>query len=429
MKAKFYILSVFTLITVSSFGSKLTEMIQKNTLNGFIMADATYQSQAITAASWSDGEYAWFTKVSGNFYFNAEPEKKSLKLIKNDKGEVTAVEMGKHTYRHDQEGKAEFVRYFTAPESRWLLFFTAKSVIIFENPSSPSILGCLKSKIKEKDSDYLKLFMKETVALQEADLKKYAEKKAEEKRLADLEKEKKFSIKDKTVTKLEIINIKTPEKFGHFTGFTFAIKATLKDGTYLSTDEGGFISDYIITYEGGDYSEGKIQHKIVKDDKIKINVVSKFDANVKATAEVVPLYNQDIKFSYNGTSWSRGAGEGANNFKFEVKQMKHKVKGNEILAIRITNTTTGVVVSEFKMAADMTLYFYCKGGSGGTDNGRGNDGGNGGNIILIKDPSVKSFNFTYENYGGKGGKGSNANYDGRAGRDGTFKEEVKTVNL
>ena len=69
------------------------------------------------------------------------------------------------------------------------------------------------------------------------------------------------------------------------------------------------------------------------------------------------------------------------------------------------------------------------GGNGGTDDGRGNDGGNGGNLTVIKDPNVKFFNLDYSNRAGRGGKGSHPSYDGRDGRDGTFKEEVRAVNL
>ena len=69
------------------------------------------------------------------------------------------------------------------------------------------------------------------------------------------------------------------------------------------------------------------------------------------------------------------------------------------------------------------------GGNGG-DNathlnaGIGN-GGNGGNITVIKDPNVEYFNFDYSNLGGSPGP----NYSAIRGRDGSYREEKRTVNL
>lgn len=388
-------------------------------------------SQSVTAASYANGDYDWFTKRSGTWYFDLESEKRNVEFTKNAKGEVSEIKMGKYVYKGDQHGKSEFVRYFAASESSWHLYFTPKSIIIFDGDvgGMTSVKGCLKSKCKEADLEKMEVFLKEGLAMQADDIKKYNEKKAEEDKLAALEKEKQFSIKDKEVVKLEIINLNIPEKFGHFSNFKFDIKATLKDGSVLSTDQGGFKSDYTISYAGGDYSEDKIQGKFNNEDKIKVTITSKFNPKNTVSTDVVLLYNQDIKFSYNGTSWSRGAGESANNFRIEVKQMKHKVKGNELVAVRITNVTTGVVVSEFKMSVENTFYFNCKGGNGGSDNGSGRDGGNGGNITIVKDPTVKTFNISYENYGGKGGKGSNNNYNGNNGRDGAVKEEVRAVTF
>lgn len=387
------------------------------------------ESQSVTAASFADGEYTWWRNTGNTVLtLEKEAEPKKLTFTKNDKGEVSSIKMGDYEYKGDEDGKSEFVRYFKST-GRWQLFFSGKNIIIFEGEESINLLGSLGSKCKDSEREKIKKFLAEGKEMQKADIEKYNIRKAEEKKAADLEKEKNFSIKDKAVNKIEVFNIKTPEKFGHFASFSFDVKATLKDGKVLSTDNGGFWSDYTITYEGGDYSNNKVQGVINKEDKIKINVVSKFDPAVKTTAEVVLLYNQNVAFNYNATSWSRGSGESANNFKIEVKQMKHKVNGSDVVAVRITNTTTGVVASEFKMGADFTLKFYCKGGSGGKDGGRGNDGGNGGNITVVKDPGVKSFNLEYENYGGKGGKGSSASMDGRNGRDGAYKEEVKPVTF
>ena len=393
-------------------------------------SSSSLESQSKTAASWSDGEYKWWTNTTGNFFLTEEAEKSKLEFIKNEKGEVVEVKRNGKSYKRDEEGKSEFARYFKS-EGTWCLYFTSKTIVIFQAAGGDDIkiLGTMGSKCKYEMTDQVEKYLVDTKSMQAEDIKKYNEKKAEEDRLAQLEKEKQFSIKGKDVAKLEIINIEVPEKFGHFRSFKFSIKATLKDGSILSTDKGGFRSDYDITFTGGDYSEDKVKGVFAKDDKITITAVSKYDPKVKASADAVLLYNEDISFNYNGMSWSRAAGEAANSFKIEVKQMKHKVNASDLVAVRITNLSTGKMVSEFKMKSEQVLHFSCKGGSGGSDNGRGNDGATGGNITVIKDPGVKTFNLDYNNRGGKGGRGSNSTLDGRTGRDGTFKEEVSAVNF
>lgn len=388
----------------------------------------TLVSQSITAATWADGEYSFFKRY-GDILSPEPDDKKNLKFTKNEKGEVTEFTLGDMVYRGDEHGRSEFVRFYQCTSNCYCIYFTPKVIYLFDSPVNTTIKGSIGAKGKIAYDDAIELFLEQGKAMQEADIKAYEEKKAEEARLAQLEKEKKFSIKDKEVSKLEIINVVLPEKFGHYVGFTYDIKATLADGSILSTDNGGFRSDYEVTYVGGDYSDGKVQGTFVKDDKIIINVVSKFNPAVKATADVVMLYNQDVSFNYNAMSWSRSEGESANSFKIEVKQVKHKINGSSLLAIQITNITTATVVAQFKIGIDQTLFFYNKGGSGGNDDGQGKSGGNGGNLTVVKDPSVKTFNLDYSNAGGKGGKGASSSYDGRAGTDGEYKEEVKALTL
>lgn len=431
MKSKLIIAMAICIAGITVKAGELVKNFSNQLTNQSAAAPLLIESQSITASLWADGEYAWYTMRSGVFYFDLETEKKSIKLNKDEKGEVVSVEMGKYTYVGDAHGKSSFIRYYTATESRWHLFFLKKCIVIFEpsGENSISILGCLKAKCKPADELAIETYMKDSRTMQEADLKAYEAKKAEEERIAEEEREKKYSIKNKTVSKLEIINIELPEKLGHYATFSFDVKATLSDGTTLSTDNGGFWSDYKIEYVGAEFTENKIQGKFIKDDKIIITATSVFDSNIKATAEVVMLYNQDITFNYTATGWSRSAGENANNFKIEVKQVKHKVNGSLLNAVQITNLTTGVVVAQFKLGVDQTLYFTCNGGYGGSDDGYGKDGGDGGSITVIKDPTVKSFKLVHSNRGGKAGKGSTTSYDGRAGRDGDFNEQVATVTL
>lgn len=398
----------------------------------FITANIFGQvSQSVTAASWSDGPYKWWKSNYSSFYLNLETEKKDLKFTKNDKGEVTEVTIGKRVYVGDEHGKSEYIRYYESDGSDWNLFFTAKYIVIFKPASNNGIqiLGCIKAKCKATDKDKIKKYLEENRQYQEAELNAYALKEQKANELAALEEESKFSIKDKSVKSIEIVNLVVPEKFGHFRNFTFDVKAMLTDGTELSTMDGGFWSDYEISYGDAPYDGMSITGKIIEDDKITITVTSKFDPSIKTTKEVVLKYNEDISFSHNGLTYSRSAGDGASSFKIEIKQTLHKVTKEKLLMYRITNESTGELVAEFKISAQNKVVFKCNGGGGGTEDGRGNDGGNGGNITVIKDPNVENYNLSYSNNAGRGGKGSMNSYNGRDGRDGTFNEETKAVSF
>ena len=391
----------------------------------------TVTSMDDIAAKWSDGSYASRNNNSGMWEPMASG-KSDIKFIKGTNGKVTSIMIGSDEYPADVNSGSSFVVYFRKGSER--LFLTEASIIKYEQFSGdptpkmfwgkkPGGVGALVKEINQygEAADAIIKTQKEESAKLEAER---AEK-------ARLERQQKYSLEGKDVVKVEIINIKTPEKFGHFRGFTFDVVATLKDGTKISTEGGsqGYLSDYNISYSTAKYSAGSIGSGFVAGDKIKITATSKFNPKNTDSKDVTLLYNEDIVFNYNGMSWSRSAGIAANSFKIEVKQVKHATNGTDILMIRITDITSSTVVSEFKMSASQTLKFFAKGGNGGTDDGKGFNGGNGGNITVVKDPTVKEFNISYEIFGGRGGQGHNSGLSGRDGRDGVFKEEVKAVKM
>ena len=391
----------------------------------------TVTSMDDVAAKWSDGNYPSRNSNSGMW----EPMtsgKSDLKFIKGTNGKVTSIMIGSDEYPADVNSGSTFVVYFSKGSER--LFVTEASIIKYEqfsgdpNPKmfwgkKPGSVGAVAKEIIEY-GDAASAIIK----TQKEESAKLEAEKAEKARLERLQK---YSLEGKDVVKIELINIKTPEKFGHFRGFSFDVVATLKDGSKISTEGGsqGYLSDYTISYSASNYAAGSIGSGFVAGDKIKITVTSLFNPKNTDTKEVTLLYNEDISFNYNGQSWSRSAGISANSYRIEVKQVKHAVNGSAILMIRIFDTNSSTMISEFKMAANQTLKFFAKGGNGGTDDGQGFNGGNGGNITVVKDPSVKEFNISYEIFGGNGGAGHNESLSGRDGRDGTYKEEVKAVKM
>ncbi len=388
------------------------------------------ESQSITAAAWSDGDYKWWKSNYSSFYLNKEFEKLKMEFIKNNAGEVIEVKRDGNSYYRDQEGKSDFTRYFKS-SGDWCLFFKKKTIIIFKGAhDNIKIVGCIKAKCKSSDAEYIEKWLADTEKLQADDIERYNKKVAEENDLAEQKKRDQYSIEGKSVASLEVVNLVVPEKFGHYRSFSYDIKATLNDGTEITTGDGnGYISDYEISYGNSNYNGYQLEGEIIEEDKITISVVSKYNSNNKTTKDVVIKYNEDISFSWNGTSWSRSAGESASSYKIEIKQTTHKTTNEDLLMYRITNINTGSLIAEFKIGTDHTVLFYCKGGNGGVEDNVGNDAGNGGNITVVKDPNVEYYNLSYENGGGNGGRGEYNNKDGRDGRDGSFKEETRPVKF
>ena len=388
-----------------------------------------YISQDEIAKNWQDGDYGHRMDYSGMW----QPQgKKPIKFNRDAAGEVESIEVNGQKFERNKGTTSSFVKSYST-SSNDILYLTADCIVKYRLSGSSvfpeDVWGDKMSQgAAKKEIAEFREFADKTIEEQK---KAYSDNLKEENAKKEAERKAKFSIEGKDVSKVEIINIVTPEKFGHYTGFTFDIQATLKDGTVISTKESnqGYMSDYEISYDKANYNYGKLEKGFLSDDKIKITIKSKYNPALTDSKDVVVLYNQDISNKWNGTSWSRGAGESAMNFKIEVKQVKHKVNGSDLLQVRITNVSTSEIIDEYKIGIDQTLHFYANGGSGGKDDGRGGNGGNGGNITVIKDPNVKYFNLDYSNNAGRGGKGDYSSMDGRDGRDGVYKEEVRAVNF
>lgn len=421
---KFVLFSIGLLALTSSNAQGLLDKI-----SGGSSSSKEFVSLDEQAAKWADGKYGTRLDYSGMW----QPQgKMDVKFNKNDQGEVTSIEFGGEKYKSNKSESSPFVSaYYSGQMS---LYLTESTIIEYRRSGSSVYLNrCVGSKMGQgaakKEVAAFREFAEKVV---EEEKKAHSDKLAAKREKEAAERKANYGLEDKQVAKIEIINLKTPEKFGHYTSFSFDVVATLKDGSKISTANGneGYLSDYIISYDTDLVEGGTLKGGFLSKDKIGLTVSLRYDKTLSDTEEIIVTYNSDITNKWNGTSWSRGAGESAMNFKIEVKQVKHTENGSDLLQIRITNVSQGgKLVDEYKIGVDQTMHFFCNGGNGGTDDGRGNNGGNGGNLVVIKDPNVKYFNLDYSNRAGRGGKGANAAYDGRDGRDGTFKEEVRAVKF
>ncbi len=194
----------------------------------------TVTSMDDVAARWKDGSYASRSQNSGIWEPMASG-KSDIKFLKGTDGKITSIEIDANKYAADVSASLPFVMNYSSGTDR--LYLTEK----------------------EK-----------------------------------LERQKKYSLEGKEVVKVEIINIKNPEKFGHFRGFTYDVVATLKDDSKISNEGSsqGYLSDYNITYSAANYTSGSIASGLIAGDKIKITSTSKFNAKNTDTIDNTVLYRR-----------------------------------------------------------------------------------------------------------------------------------------
>jgi len=268
------------------------------------------------------------------------------------------------------------------------------------------------------------------------DAKKVALAKAEEERKArEAAHRAQYSIKGKTVTKIEIVNT-FPRDFVVGSKFTFGMIATLADGSQIKTKAlggEGYIDDYNVVMTGSyiknwDSYEVGIQWKDVSGDYILIEANSiHHPALKKVSAKMVLTYNQPLRFDYSGTSTTM-EGDNADNLRIELKTVEHSETGGELLEYRIY--TSKGLDKAFRIQPTQLVEVKANGGNSGS---RGISdlqnlrGGNAGNISLYIEPSVgEDYIFEYSNNGGKGGSNSKA-FTAADGSNGTFTKKVQAI--
>lgn len=385
-------------------------------------------SQSVTAATWEDKEYTKFAP------HGAEDGTRKLKFTKID-GKVTEVWIGTIKYVPDEDGKSDFVRYFiTTGGGYYKIAFSEEKAIMFTTTTSGqfTMKYSLQKKASYEELKTVMAYIDESKVNQEADLAAYAKNKKANADKAYAEKEAQFSIKGKKVSKIEITDLKAAYSKGYYRSFSFQIKATLGNGKTISTKDGGFWSDYEVTYANADIKNKTIQDtRFVKDDKVIITVKSKFDSKIVATADLVMDYSESLTMNFNSNNW----GKSGSPLKIEAKQRKHAVTGKDVIMIKVTDLT-GYSKPKFMIIdANQSLIVWTKGSNGyktvgnGNETGPGANAGNGGDVTVYKDPSVTRLTVEYTANGGIGGAGTYGYNRGRDGRDGKYNEIERTINF
>jgi hypothetical protein len=250
------------------------------------------------------------------------------------------------------------------------------------------------------------------------------------------------SIEGKDVKSLKIKTANGETKVPVNYSINLAFEATLADGKVMSTAQKAWMADYEITVEGATLdNEGKLmcyQFYTGNDfdvnqvlDKVVVTIKSKFHPNVPAAKIELPVdYSQPkmLNLNYAGNPWDGRTG-GASLI-VEVKKVKNTVDGSDLLEYRLRYKRDAHWYQIVRIKPENTVFLDCKGFSHGSKtSGDGKNGGDGGDIRLILDPSVTSYNFDYSNKGAKAQPPKSSAYAyGQNGRDGTFEKKTQAVS-
>lgn len=406
-------------------------------------------SQAVTAATFDTGTYDYWDSNGSEVSLNPD-EKNHIEIVKKD-GKVSHIVLDKKVkYIPDEKGKSDFVRYFKCETNNWGMFFAGKRIFFLQirgdNIDWEGVAGKSANYHQYSQARECIIAAKKN---QTADLQAYEKNQKAIADAAAAERLKKYSTKGKDVVSIKIVNFKSSKNIGNFEAYwEFSVEAKLKDGTVISTANSseGYIGDYKITYENFPvpsrppkvaYSLSKITTGFINGDKIILKVQNKYHPHLKDQKEMVMTYDYKdgkVGFDRSASKW----GYNGENTKIEIKQVKHAVTGAPLYQYRVTSLTGNHIVAEGKIKPSQQLLVYANGQPGkpynysDMDGTRGGDAGDGGEILIFKDPSITEtldgFLFV-KSKGGNGGKGVNYRYDGRPGNDGAIKTIVKKVTF
>jgi len=340
------------------------------------------------------GEYKYIQLGQWKFVAEKNPDSDKIANFKGSPGALYISETKIVTYygRSGEEGGVSIKRFYGTKEP-------AKKV---------------EAEIVAYNA-YTKNLINADVAVADAERARIAEEKAAARKA-------KYGLHDKDVKSIEVI-AKVPSVFGYFIPFSYEVVATLKNGTKISTANGeGFLDDYIITKPKTSY-EGALESGFLKSDELTITAKLKKNPSISHTEIISVPFNSDVRFEYYGKGWYHKRGDNGYDVTVKIKQEKHTVTGKPVLRVQINSNASYASLVEFSISPDKAIIIDCSGGDGGNEDGHFN-GGNGGNIRVIKDPSVESFYINYDISGGKKG-----GYNASNGNDGRYTEQVQSLNF
>lgn len=253
------------------------------------------------------------------------------------------------------------------------------------------------------------------------------------------------SLKGKAIASIKIKWVNIPDELGHSSQIMYGLEATTHDGkSYKTNNIGGKTpwEDFKVTVVGGDFGEEKISIakdcKAIFNDRLLVKVTSKYHPHIQTSKSLNVKYNASVYLQYNGEDGGMNGiyvspgfrGHAGQSLIIKVKQTKHRQTGRPLNQVEVRRSN-GQLLHRLKLAYDATLVVNTRGGAGsfGRSSTSPGQGGNGGNILLVKDPSVRKFTTTFQNQGGRGGKHQNAAQRALSGRPGQVRTQVRALTF
>ena len=253
------------------------------------------------------------------------------------------------------------------------------------------------------------------------------------------------TLNGKSIKSIQLKMIDPPSEIGMLSVVAIGIEVTLTNGQILKTKNLGGLTpytDFEVSVKGGDFAGGDFKvandSRQIPNDKIEIQVWSKFDKTVSGSFSHPINYKNNIFYQYQGSSGASGrgavvgksinGGHGTDGRSVNILAEKQVVNGQNIIKVTLTDALTGEILAEAKVHADYKITLNVCGGNGGSgdkgpfaDNvgGNGGDGGNGGNVS-VSGTGAQQLLLVVMNTGGNAGAGGagNTSYDAK-GQNGT----------
>jgi len=239
--------------------------------------------------------------------------------------------------------------------------------------------------------------------------------------------------------------VNIPDDLGHSSQVTYGLEAITREGkSYKTKNIGGQTpwEDFKVTVVGGDFGEEKIS--IAKDcntivnDRLLVKVTSKYHPRIQTSKSLNIKYNASVYLDYQGKDGGMSGiyvspgfrGQAGQNLIIKAKQTKHRQTGRSLTQVEVRRSN-GQLLHRLKLAYGATLVVNARGGAGsfGRSSTSPGQGGNGGNILLIKDPSARGFTATIHNQGGRGGKHQTTTRRALSGRPGQVRTQVRALTF
>lgn len=263
-----------------------------------------------------------------------------------------------------------------------------------------------------------------------------AEKSASDQAAA--EARAKGTTKDKAVTKIEIDVGNDAMKQGE--SYVINVTAILKDGSKISTGNGGYADEYEFSFSGVQESTAGFMGAektvignmvkipmdgIVQGDKVTLTVKSKYHPSLSATKTYTMDYSASVDVNYNAEMRSDRNRVHGSDLRVEIKATKHAVTSKPLLEYKIINVKDGRTLKHFRVEENVAVTVQTCGqkGWGAQGSQPAQDGTKGGDVTVVTDPSVKTYNLTIRNTGGASSGGTTTK-----GADGKVEKIVQKVN-